>query len=42
MSFSEIPEFTILFIMERLNVDREEAVKIMESREEEEEIEQED
>lgn len=31
-AFSDIPEFTIRFIMERLNVDREEAVKIYESR----------
>lgn len=40
--FSDIPEFTIRFIMERLNVDREEAVRIMENREEEEDPEQED
>lgn len=31
-TFSDIPEFTIRFIMERLNVDREEAVKIYEDR----------
>lgn len=40
--FSDIPEFTIRFIMERLNVDRNEAVKIMENREEEEDPEKED
>jgi len=35
-SFSDIPEFTIKYIMERLNVEREEAVKIYEGKEEQE------
>lgn len=34
-SFSDIPEFTIRYIMLRLNVERKEAVKIMNAREEE-------
>lgn len=40
--FSDIPEFTIRYIMERLNVERDEAVKIMENRIEDEEPETED
>lgn len=42
VSFSDIPEFTIRYIMERLNVGREEAIKIMENRTEEDEPEMED
>lgn len=33
ISFSDIPEFTIRYIMERLNVDRDEAVKIYKTKE---------
>lgn len=42
MSFSDIPEFTIQYIMQRLNVEREEAVKIMNSKVEEDDPEKED
>lgn len=41
-SFSDIPEFTIRYIMQRLNVDREEAMKIMENRITEDEAETDD
>lgn len=42
VSFSDIPEFTIRYIMARMNVEREEAVKIYENRVEEEDPEKED
>lgn len=41
-TFSDIPEFTIRYIMERLNVDKEEAVKIYENRTGDEDDETED
>ena len=42
LSFADIPEFTIQYIMLRMNVDRDEALKIYENRVEEQEPETED